>query len=95
MTFARKRDAIEPGVIARFTELGWHVDQEWRNPYDLLCWRYHAGRWEFMMVEVKSKVGRLTPSQSRAIEQGRPTRVVRSLADVDELCSNEGSRHEK
>ena len=84
---AAKRDANENDIKARFEQRGWNVDKINGQPYDLLCWRYFNGLWEFRMIEVKSRSGRLTRSQVEAIVKGRPTCVVRDALDADAICN--------
>ena len=79
----RRRDAIEPAIIAALRARGaqtWQIGG--RGLPDLLCW--HQGR--PTVLEVKSGNARLSAVQARA---QAPWPVVRSVREaVESVCGN-------
>lgn len=85
---AAKRDALEPAVIGAMRAAGWLVAQAVAPlPFDLVCAMKSlcldcGDEWEYALLEVKSKRGRLTNSQTKALAEGWPIHVIRSLDDL-------------
>lgn len=82
--YAKKRDAVEPGIIADLEKAGWQVWQD--LPVDLLCFK--AGR--FAVLEIKTGKGKTRKSQVRqaafVAQTGCPV-VSSSIAALEALGS--------
>lgn len=79
---AAKRDANEPEIIRELVARGCLVMQ--LGKFDLLV-RLPNGK-QLRMLEVKSKGGRVEPSQQTMIQQGWPLHIVYSVGDALEAC---------
>jgi len=78
--FANKRDANEAGIIAALEALGCLVHRM-DKPVDLLV--LHRGR--VMLVEVKTRKGKLTADQE-TFSEAWPIHVLRSVEDAIALA---------
>ena len=79
--YAKKRDKNEPEVVQALKRAGavvWYIDR----PGDILA----GYRGRLVMMEIKSKLGKLKPSQVKALAEavihGLPFYVVRSPEDA-------------
>ena len=54
-------------------------------PHDKYDWELLTPDRRNLMVEIKTKTGRLTKSQQKYLLDGWPLRIVRCEADIDEL----------
>jgi hypothetical protein len=79
---AKKRDAGERGIIDMLEGRGYAVEALGDAPFDLLVTR--AGR--LWLLEVKSRLGRLTPRQV-AFRLRFPVYVVRNGVEALAACS--------
>jgi Holliday junction resolvase len=81
---AAKRDETEPAIIAALEAEGWEVSPiSDEDVPDLLCSR--GGEW--MVIECKSKGGRLTEGQRRFIRRHKaPVWIVSSAEEAAEVA---------
>lgn len=74
--WSAKRDATEAEIIAALRKAGCHIIQ--LDKFDILVLTRKAT----FMLEVKSKGGRLKPSQKLLIEQGWPLHIVHTTEEA-------------
>ena len=78
---AAKRDSNESAIVEALRDAGYLVSEGgWIC--DLIVYDPNEDRTH--LLEVKGPKGRLTPLQDKAIEQGWPIRVVRSVEEAFE-----------
>lgn len=77
--YAQKRDANEPDIVAALFENGFEVYRLYQFPSDILVGRNH-----WIIIEIKSEGGTLTPSQKvfHGIKGGAPRFIVRTVAEA-------------
>ena len=80
-SFAKRRDANEPEIVAALEGIGATVIR--LDPFDLLVG--YQGRTH--LIEVKTEKGRLKPAQEALIEswRGSPLHIVRTVDEALEL----------
>lgn len=81
---ARKRDANEAGIVTALERCGLLVQRiSERGFCDLIVRGHRCG---IVLLEVKSKRGKLTEAQVEHRQDGWPVVIVRSAADALHAC---------